>query len=153
MSKASQQPQPYKVPSKKSRPRSISPQPSQSQGAEQSPPGSSAASSPVSPCIARKSESESDSPCEADKRDPTPQSGVSFVLNKQLVDIRYPNPEKHGDFKVFFGKYKTMMFKDVLQDVGYSQFILGIEAKSKNSYLLQRYLIAKGITPKSPKAE
>ena len=73
-----------------------------------------------------------------------------FVLNKELLDVRYNNPAKIGHLKIFFGKYRNFTFADVAKDKGYSTFVCGLDAKSENVYLLQRYLNSQGFVAAVP---
>ena len=68
------------------------------------------------------------------------QAKTPFVLDKKALDEKYPDPKNFGAFKVFFGKFKGKTFSELAKDAGYCDFVLSVDAKSSNMYLLQRYI-------------
>ena len=68
------------------------------------------------------------------------QAKAPFVLDKKALDEKYPDPKNFGAFKVFFGKFKGKTFSELAKDAGYCDFVLSVDAKSSNMYLLQRYI-------------
>ena len=68
------------------------------------------------------------------------QAKTPFVLDKKALDEKYPDPKNFGAFKVFFGKFKGKTFSELAKYAGYCDFVLSVDAKSSNMYLLQRYI-------------
>ncbi len=64
-----------------------------------------------------------------------------FEFDPFALDKKYAKPELMGNFKIYFGKYKGKLFKEILDDWEYCEYIADLkDVKSNNLYLLQKYI-------------
>jgi hypothetical protein len=70
-------------------------------------------------------------------RPPLPQE------KKDELDAKYTRPELMGKFTCYFGKYREKAtFVEVANDIEYTQWVMGVDPKSSNMYLFQRFVKA-----------